>query len=103
MAKKRKTPSEGNGAAKSTVSGPSQGPSERGDDPAVRKMEGTQDLAAAFPFNVSKPGEYGAASRTPSPGAEAEAPDPSVTGSTLTEVNESPKTGSARGGRSQSE
>ena len=90
MGKKRKAPSQGNGAAKSTVSGPSQGPSEHADDAAVRKMEGTQDLAAAFPFNVSKPGEYGAASGTPNPGASAEAPDPTVTGSTLTEVNESP-------------
>src|SRR6185295_3981810 len=93
MRKKSKTSPQGKGAAKSTVSGPSQGASGPDNDPAVRKMEGTQDLAAAFPFNVSKPGEYGAASRTPSPGAAAEASDPSVTGSTLTEVNESPKTG----------
>ena len=94
MGKKRKTSSPGNGAAKSTVNGPSQGPSGLGNDPAVRKMQRAQDLASAFPFNASKAGEYGAASRPPSPGAAVEAPDdPSVTGSTLTEVNTSPKTG----------
>jgi catalase len=56
-------------------------------------MQGTQALASAFPFNTSKPGEIGAAARTPKAGATAEPPDPAVMGSTLTEANASLKTG----------
>src|SRR6185503_7803789 len=59
------------GSAKSTVSGPSKSPRGPGNGPAERKMQGTQDLAAAFPFNASKPGEIGAAARTPKAGATA--------------------------------
>ena len=57
-------PTDGKGAAKSTVSGPRKGAGS-GSDPAVRKAEGTQALAAAFPYNPNKPGEIGEASRTP--------------------------------------
>jgi catalase len=69
MAKDRKAVARGKGAAKSTVSGPTK--SARGADngPAERKMQGAQELAAAFPYNASKPGEIGAAARTPKPGA----------------------------------
>ena len=49
-----------------------------------RKMQGTQALAAAFPFNANKPGEIGDAARTPKAGATAEPAEPAVTGSTLT-------------------
>jgi catalase len=56
-------------------------------------MQGTQALAAAFPFNASTAGEFGAAARTPKAGATAEPPEPAVVGSTLTEENASPKTG----------
>jgi catalase len=91
MQKKRNAPPQSKGAAESTVSGPRKGP--KGSGPAARKMEGAQALAAAFPFNASKPGEIGAASRTPKAGATAKPPDPAVVASTLTEANTSAKTG----------
>jgi catalase len=102
MPKNRKTPVEtsraarhpdGKGAAKSTVSGPRKGPSGDGAEPAVRRMQGTQALAATLPYNPLKPGEIGEASRSPKPGAIAEPADPAVTGSTLSEANASAKTG----------
>ena len=105
MAKTRKSPPSGKGAAKSTVSGPRRGPrgtNGDGADPAVAKMQKTQALAAAFPFNRNKPGEFGDAARTPKPGATAEPADASVTASTLTEQTKSPKTGAPRGARPQS-
>jgi catalase len=96
MAKTRKAPSSAKGPAKSTVSGSRRGPrATNGDgaDPAVAKMQKTQALAAAFPFNRNKPGEFGDAARTPKPGATAQPADATVTASTLTEQRESPKTG----------
>jgi catalase len=84
---------DGKGAAKSTVSGPRRGPTGNGGDPAIRKIEGTQALAAAFPYNPNKPGEIGEAARTPKPGPTAEPPDPTATGSTLSEGTTSAKTG----------
>ena len=98
MAKIRKTPPSGKGAPKSTVSGPRRGPrgtNGDGADAAAAKMQKTQALAAAFPFNRNKPGEIGDAARRPKPGATAEPADASVTASTLTEQTESPKTGAA--------
>ena len=59
MAKTRKTPPSGKGAAKSTVSGPRQGPRDPNGDGAVAKMRKTQALAAAFPFNRNKADEIG--------------------------------------------
>jgi catalase len=56
-------------------------------------MQGTQALAAAFPFNALKAGEIGKAARTPKAGATAEPPEPAVVASTLTETNASAKTG----------
>jgi catalase len=96
MAKTRKSPSSSKGAAKSTVSGPRRGlrgPNGDGGDPAMAKMQKTQALAAAFPFNRTKPGEFGDAARAPKPGATTKPPDDSVTASTLTEQTESLKTG----------
>jgi catalase len=93
MRNDRKAPERNKGSAKSTVSGPRTTPRGGGNGPAERKMEGTQELATAFPFNASKPGEIGAAARTPKAGATAEPPDSAVLGSTLTEANASPKTG----------
>jgi catalase len=84
----------GKGSARSTVSGPRKGPRNANGDPAVRKMQGTQTLAAEFPFNANKPHEIGDAATRPRAGATATPSDPAVTGSTLTEVNTSPKTGS---------
>ena len=89
----RKTTASGKGAAKSTVSGARKGPRDGSGDPLVRKMQDTQALAAAFPFNANKAGEIGEASRKPKPGATAEPPHPAVTGSTLTEAKASPKVG----------
>jgi catalase len=56
-------------------------------------MRKTQALAAAFPFNRNKPDEIGNGTRAPKPGATVEPADASVTASTLTERNESAKTG----------
>ena len=80
-------------AARSTVSGSRKGPRGTAADVAVRKMQGTQALAAAFPFNANKRAEFADAPARRKPGATAEPPDPSVTGSTLTEANESAKAG----------
>ena len=94
MARKdRKTPAAGKGAAKATVSGPRKGPRGESGDPGARKMRATQELAAAFPFNENKAGEFGEQARDPQPGATATPPDPAVTGSTLSEGNASAKTG----------
>jgi catalase len=93
MRKPRKSSPGGPEAAKSTVSGSRKGPRPSNGNPAVRKAQGTQALAAAFPFNKNKPGELGAAARTPKPGATAAPLDPAVTGSTLSETNASAKTG----------
>ena len=93
MPKNRKPRVQSKGATKSTVSGARKAPPEPGNRPAERKMQGTEALAAAFPFNRSKAGEHGDASRTPKPGATAEPPDPTVAASTLTEANASDKTG----------
>jgi catalase len=91
--KRRKVGTANSGAGKSTVSGPRKGPRGGGADAAVRKMQGTQGLAAAFPFNANKPREIGDAAKKPRPGAAVDPPDPSVTASTLTEANASPKVG----------
>ncbi|MFO0738401.1 MAG: catalase [Labilithrix sp.] len=49
-----------------------------------------------MPFNATKAAEYGRAAPMPPAGATATPPDPSVTGSTLTETIASPKTGSGK-------
>src|SRR6185503_5758194 len=77
-----------------TVSGPRKGPRGNGGDAAVRKQQGTEALAAAFPFNRNKPAEFGEGARKAKPGASAEAADRSVTGSTLSET----RSGSAKAG-----
>ncbi len=58
-----------------------------------RKMAATQDLAAKFPFNRTKPGEHGEAARKPQEGQHAEPADPSVGGSTLSEGEANEKLG----------
>src|ERR1700722_8109597 len=78
--------------AGSTVAGAARG--AKGRDAAARKMAGTQELAAAFPANASKRGEFGpSAAQQPPCGQSEEAPDASVTGSTLTERHSSDKVG----------
>jgi catalase len=93
MRKDRKAPIDGKGAVKSTVSGPRQGPRGNNGDRGAARLRKTQELAARFPFNANKPGEIGEAARSPRAGATAEASDPTVLASTLTESRESPKTG----------
>ncbi|MES2325481.1 MAG: catalase [Pseudomonadota bacterium] len=99
--KKSGESNEGAGSIFSTVSGPSQGspPSTLGSaDPVaeqlLKKTVAGQKLAAAMSFNPNKAGEYGAAARTPLPGATAKPSDPAATGSTSTETVASPKAGS---------
>jgi catalase len=84
-------------SAKSTVSGPAR--REKRPDPgdaADEKMAATQELVAAMPFNPNKPGEFGKAAFKPAAGATVEAPDPRATGSTLSEVQASPKLGQGK-------
>lgn len=93
MPKDRKMPTGGQGAAKSTVGGPRRSPRSANGDRAVSRLQKTQALAAAFPFNSNKPGETGRASRKPRAGTTVEPPDPTVLASTLTEAHGSLKTG----------
>jgi catalase len=55
---------------------------------------GAAALAEAMPENPLKPGEFGDRARTPMAGVPLEPADVTVTGSTLSENNASPKTGS---------
>jgi catalase len=81
-------------SARSTVSGPSRREKRASAaDVLERKMAGTQTLVAAMPFNPNKAGEHGKAALQPRPGATVSPPEPSVTGSTLTEGTASPKVG----------
>ena len=63
-------------SARSTVSGPSRGPKQVASaDALIAKAAGTDQLAAAMPFNPNKPGEYGKAALKPARGATVEAPN----------------------------
>jgi catalase len=91
----------GAGSILSTVSGPSaaEPPASLGSkdpvaDRLLRKTVAGQQLSAAMPFNPNKPAEHGAAAYTPPQGDAHEPPDPSATGSTSTEIIDSPKVGS---------
>ncbi len=80
--------------ARSTMSGPSVPvPPLALADAAARKLAGTAALAKAMPHNANKAAEYGRASAEPPAGVAVAPPDEEVTGSTLTEVNASPKVG----------
>jgi catalase len=68
-------------------------PDARNTDPLTAKVAGTEELAAAMPFNEHKAGEHGQAAYEPQPGATVDPSDPSVAGSTISERNESPKAG----------
>ncbi|MBV8758415.1 MAG: catalase [Deltaproteobacteria bacterium] len=80
-------------SARSTVSGPARKDARKLADALTAKMDGTQQLAAAMPFNATKPSEYGRAVFDPPVGATAEPADPRVAASTLSEANETPKVG----------
>jgi len=65
-------------------------------DSSLRKAAAAGDMAARMPFNEHKAAEHGAASQTPPEGQHVAPPSVSVTGSTLSEANPSPKTGSGK-------
>ncbi len=81
-------------AARNTDSGPSRVTAALGDANS-KKMAQVQDLAAALPENATKAAEHGFANGIrPPEGQRAEAASRLATGSTLSEQNRSPKTGS---------
>ncbi len=80
-------------SSRSTASGPSQGAQALPNEQATVKMAGTESVASAFPFNAAKPGEFAEAAMDPPQGQSVTPPDPSVTGSTLTETTASDKVG----------
>ena len=53
-------------SARATASGPAGKPGRAAiSDAATQKLAGTEQLAAAFPFNAAKPSEFGDAAATP--------------------------------------
>jgi catalase len=81
--------------SRATVSGPAKGGASASADALEQKTTGTQALSAAMPFNANKKLEYDPkASVAPRPGQTADAADPIVGASTVTETNESDKVGS---------
>jgi catalase len=84
-------------SARATVSGPSRKAAfvDPGDAPA-RKAAGAAALAEAMPSNPLKRGEFGKGAYLPPAGEPVEPEDPSVTGSTLSEKNPSPKVGGGK-------
>jgi len=86
-------------SARSTISGPSRsgshdsGDDRTGEDELTAKLEATQALAAAVPFNPNKAGEFGRLALDPQPGATVGAVDPRATASTSTEGQPSAKAG----------
>src|SRR6478752_9906521 len=82
----------GQTSSRTTTSGPSRRSSVVR-DAASAKMEATEMVAEAFPFNAAKPSEYGKAALAPQPGQNVEPPDSNVGASTLSERNSTPKTG----------
>ncbi|MDQ3060627.1 MAG: catalase [Pseudomonadota bacterium] len=90
---KRKTAAKA--AARNTDSGPAQVQPDAGADLPARKMAQVQALAAAMPFNPTKPMEHGFThGLMPQPGATVEPESRLPTASTLSETNRSDKTGS---------
>ncbi|MEO6270341.1 MAG: catalase, partial [Lautropia sp.] len=85
-------------AARATTGGPAHPDPAAAtlSDQAARKMAATQEMVAAIPHNAHKAGEHGKASRQPQAGQTVEPTDPSVSASTLTEVNPSAKVGSGK-------
>src|SRR5688572_13347031 len=82
--------------SRATVSGPAEPkPLIDSPDDLTAKMAGSQQLAAAQPFNANKPLEYDSeAAIHPEPGVAVEPPDPIVGSSTVQEKNGSDKVGS---------
>jgi catalase len=104
----------GRGSTKSSVSGPSK-TRAKASSPTARqrsatgvtdatsagerlaaKLSSTDALSREMPFNPVKSGEYGPRSARPEEGPSHQPSQSSVVGSTLTEVNASPKVGAGR-------
>jgi catalase len=88
-------------SSRSTVSGPARKTGGRMSEAAradalVRKLEATEAMAEAMPYNENKDGEHGDMAHDPQPGRTVEPPDVSATGSTLTEANASDKVGKGK-------
>ncbi|MEA3151300.1 MAG: catalase, partial [Gammaproteobacteria bacterium] len=80
--------------AGTTVSGPSN-PADSGATELSQHAADQEALAAAMPFNASKNAEYGHKNaQSPTEGASSEPPSPTAGAATLSEKNESTKTGS---------
>jgi catalase len=79
---------------RSTVGGPSGQEGTPAND-FTAKLAGTQELAAAMPYNVNKALEHGEVATCPEKGQAVEPSDPSITGSTLTETIASEKAGAS--------
>ncbi|SEK62665.1 catalase [Nitrosovibrio tenuis] len=77
---------------RSTIGGPSRPEGEPAND-FTAKLAAAQDLAAAMAYNANKALEYGEVSGLPEKGQTVEPPNPSATGSTLTETMSSHKVG----------
>ena len=85
--------------SRSTVSGRAQrgGPSaESAGDALAAKFGSTQKLAAEMQYNANKAAEHGELSIHPQAGQTIAPSDPSATGSTVTEINASQKTGAGK-------
>src|ERR1700722_10487801 len=81
-------------SARATVSSPAKRPDASAvTDAATAKLAGTEALAEKFPFNAAKPSEFGDPPEAATGNSFAPS-DPSVSGSTLSESNASPKLGS---------
>ena len=92
-----KTLSTGAGPnSRATVAGPAKSDaSENAPDDLTVKMLGTEALAAEFPFNTSKPFEYGQDAKDGPPAGQSAKPgDPIVGSSTVQERTWSDKVGS---------
>ena len=84
-------------SARSTVSGPARKAlADAAADLATAKAAGTDKLAAEFPFNAAKPSEFGPAAAKPARGQSEKPSHAVVTGSTLSEINASPKVGEGK-------
>ncbi|SFN38066.1 catalase [Nitrosospira briensis] len=77
---------------RSTVGGPSRQEGTPANE-FTAKLAGTQELAAAMPYNLNKALEHGEIASCPEKGQTIEPSDPAIAGSTLTETIASEKAG----------
>ncbi len=78
-------------------SGPSLPPAAGAAHPALRKAAALGKMVSAVPVNANKAAEYGMGAAHPPAGATVEPADDAITASTLSERNESRKTGPRAG------